>query len=119
VTVYVDNLENWGWKMRGRIVSSCHMFSDSLDLSELHCMADKIGMRRAWFQPHRIAPHYDLVASRRAAAVALGAIEVDRHQASSIWKARREACAHLNDLVREIDDGDNSSKNSTKLPTGR
>jgi hypothetical protein len=49
----------------------CHMVSDT-SLSELHAMAEQIGMKRAWFQ----GDHYDLVASRRAAAVRLGASQV-------------------------------------------
>lgn len=89
MTIYVDSLRAWGWMLRGREVRSCHMFTDATDLSELHEMAEKIGMRRAWFQPHRIAPHYDLTAPRRAAAVALGAIEVNRREASAIWRMRR------------------------------
>lgn len=93
MTIYVDRLENWGWKMRGRTVASCHMFTDALDLEELHLFAEKLGTRRAWFQPHRVAPHYDLTPARRAAAVALGAIEVDRKTASRIWRTRREALA--------------------------
>lgn len=52
---------------------SCHMTADSLD--ELHALAAAIGMRRSWFQDHRLAPHYDLTPSRRAQAVALGAVE--------------------------------------------
>lgn len=91
MAIYVDKLESWGWKMRGRKVDSCHMFTDSLDLEELHVFAENIGMRRAWFQAHRVAPHYDLVPSRRERALALGAIEVDRKTASQIWRARREA----------------------------
>lgn len=93
MTVYVDNLEAWGFKLRGHRVLSCHMFTDSLDLSELHDMASRIGMKPAWFQDHRRAPHYDLTASRRAHAVALGALEVGRHEAVAIWKARRAAVA--------------------------
>lgn len=91
MTIYVDSLENWGWKMRGRTVASCHMFTDSLDLEELHRFAERIGMRRAWFQPHRVAPHYDLTPSRRAMAIRLGAVFVERREASQIWKKRREA----------------------------
>lgn len=93
MTVYVDSLEGWGWAMRGRRVSSCHMFTDELDLSELHRMAAAIGMRRAWFQDKRAAPHYDLTASRRAAAIAAGAVAVDRHRAVEIWQARRARVA--------------------------
>lgn len=53
----------------------CHMIADTPE--ELHAMASRIGMRREWFQPASF-PHYDLVPRRRAAAVAFGAIEVDR-----------------------------------------
>lgn len=90
MAIYVDALENWGWKMWGRTVPSCHMFTDGSDIEELHRFAERIGMRRAWFQPHRIAPHYDLTPSRRAMAIKLGAIEVGRREASAIWKARRD-----------------------------
>ena len=69
------------------------MFTDSLDLEELHLFAEKIGMRRQWFQDHRVAPHYDLVPSRRSQAVLLGAVEVGRKEAGAIWKSRREAIA--------------------------
>lgn len=52
---------------------SCHLFADSDD--ELHEFAAKIGMKREWFQPHRVANHYDLTPRRRAAALKLGAAE--------------------------------------------
>ena len=48
MTVYVDNLLNWGWKLRGREVRSCHMMADTD--SELHTMARKIGMHTKWAQ---------------------------------------------------------------------
>lgn len=93
MAVYVDNLEPWGWVLRGHRVSSCHMFTDSLDLEELHLFAAKLGLKRDWFQQHRVAPHYDLTAVRRVKAVQLGALEVGRKAASAIWRARREAVA--------------------------
>ena len=49
----------------------CHMTSDT-SLSELHDFAQKIGLKREWFQED----HYDLIASRRELAVKLGAKEV-------------------------------------------
>ncbi len=91
MTVYVDQLEAWGWKIRGRAVDSCHMLTDTVDLTELHAMAAKIGMRRSWFQDKPSSPHYDLVASRRAAAVLLGAVEVDRRGMVAAMNARRAA----------------------------
>jgi len=72
MTCYVDPLRDWGW----RLGPSCHLIADTLD--ELHTMAEAIGLRRAWFQNSRSVPHYDLVASRRARAVAAGAVELDR-----------------------------------------
>lgn len=95
MAIYVDKLEHWGWKLRGHIVPSCHMFTDSADLEELHLFAESVGMKRAWFQPHRVAPHYDLTKSRRDEAVRLGALEVGRSDASRIWRQRRESVAML------------------------
>lgn len=74
----------------GRITAKwCHMTADTLE--ELHEMAEKIGMRREWFQDKRI-PHYDLVESRRSRAIELGAIEVNtRERARAEIKKRRTA----------------------------
>jgi hypothetical protein len=64
------------------------MFADTLE--ELHAMAGKIGMKRSWFQNHRLLPHYDLVPSRRAVAIRLGAVEVtDRRKLVELWQAQR------------------------------
>lgn len=54
---------------------SCHLATDGDDLEELHTFAERIGLRRAWFQP-KSSPHYDLVPSKRAAALAAGAVFV-------------------------------------------
>lgn len=88
MSVYVDQLLDHGWKL-GR---SCHMFADTLD--ELHAMAKSIGLKRDWFQPAiarsewkpfgRVA-HYDLTARRRMAALAEGAISLDRRQTVAKW----------------------------------
>lgn len=73
MAVYVDELVVYP-NAKGIFRSgSCHLSADTED--ELHAFAAKIGMRRAWFQPHKRLPHYDLIASKRALAVALGAIE--------------------------------------------
>lgn len=95
MTIYVDPLENFGWVLRGRKTASCHMFSDTLDLAELHRIAAVIGMQRRWFQDKRAAPHYDLTPNRRASAVAAGVVEVDRRAAVGIWQARRALVASL------------------------
>jgi hypothetical protein len=50
----------------------CHMWCDG-DLDELHRMAEALGFRRLYFQDVKGFPHYDLVGSRRARAIGLGA----------------------------------------------
>ena len=54
----------------------CHMWADTE--AELHEMAAKIGMKREWYQPKKTAApgHYDLVPTRRAAALSAGAQEM-------------------------------------------
>lgn len=71
--IYVDSLKSCTPKKGWRWSSYCHMFADSLD--ELHEFANKIGMKRIWFQNKRL-PHYDLTEKRRKLAVSLGAQEV-------------------------------------------
>jgi hypothetical protein len=89
VTIYVDPLRHWGWILRGHRVKSCHLFTDALDLAELHAFAEQIGMKRAWFQHPPVAPHYDLTERRRIHALTLGAVEVGRREAGAIWQVRR------------------------------
>ena len=64
----------------------CHMFADTAD--ELHTMAHAIGMRRAWYQPFSF-PHYDVSLQRRARAIKLGALEVDRRAGYQVRKGIR------------------------------
>lgn len=54
----------------------CHMWCDAGGEDELHTMASRLGLRRAWFQPKRGFPHYDLVPSKRILAVRFGVTEV-------------------------------------------
>lgn len=90
MTVYVDPLIHRGWKLRGHLVKSSHMFTDHVELDELHAMAERIGMKRVWFQEHDRLPHYDVTSSRRAAAVAAGALEVDSRESCRILRERME-----------------------------
>ena len=76
MSVYVDGLQQTRaqvslgkWPYR----EFCHLTADTL--TELHNMAERIGLKREWFQPHRSYPHYDLTKNKRAQAVGQGAIE--------------------------------------------
>jgi dsDNA-binding SOS-regulon protein len=70
MAVYVDNMR----ARYGRMVM-CHMAADRTD--ELLAMADKIGVSRRWLQKAGTSQeHFDICLTKRAAAVAAGAIEV-------------------------------------------
>ena len=77
MTIYVDDLRTY--KNRrfygAKKIRWCHMMTDS-DISELHEMAQKIGLQLSWFQDHPLHPHYDLVGSKRQKALEAGAIAV-------------------------------------------
>lgn len=75
MSVYVDS-SIYGY---GRMVM-CHMIADTPD--ELHAMADRIGVARRWYQqpPKASFWHYDIAKSKRALAVAAGAIECGRNE---------------------------------------
>jgi Protein of unknown function (DUF4031) len=88
MTVYVDGERN----AFGRMIM-CHMWADTA--AELHAMAAAIGMKRDWFQtpdaPKPASfPHYDVSLSRRARAVALGAVELERRSAALNRRAIRQ-----------------------------
>ncbi|HEY5989000.1 MAG TPA: DUF4031 domain-containing protein [Streptosporangiaceae bacterium] len=81
--VYVDSMT----AQYGRMVM-CHMVADSR--AELDAMADAIGVQRKWIQHERKpSEHYDICKSKRAKAVALGAIELGRAEFVAKLRAKR------------------------------
>lgn len=67
--IYVDQpIHPW----RGKLW--CHLVAD--DLEELHQFAAKLDLKQEWFQSHRVQPHYDITAAKRAIAMRLGAKEL-------------------------------------------
>lgn len=87
MSVYVDTLTDYGW----RLGPSCHMYADTLE--ELHVMAQRLGMKRRWFQNDPRLPHYDLVATRRAIAIQFGAKEVSWRE---MWEHMKTRSAAVN-----------------------
>lgn len=81
MTIYIDRSRH----RLGRMIM-CHMAADSL--TELHAMADILGVRR-WFQDKPGAPHYDICKATRARALRLGAVEVSSR--ALLQAARRAA----------------------------
>lgn len=89
MAVYVDNLrpcipnERWRW------LKSCHLIADTEE--ELHAFAKKLNLKRAWFQKHRVMPHYDLNYGQRKKAVELGAVGVMESAVRDMLRLRRRA----------------------------
>ncbi len=69
MTVYVDDMK----VKYGRMIM-CHMVADTIN--ELHEMADKIGIKRKWFQDKPNHPHYDISLGRKRLAIQYGAKEI-------------------------------------------
>jgi hypothetical protein len=112
VPVYVDALVVWGGSSAPRCFRnqpSCHLYADSVE--ELHAFARELGLRRGWFQDHRLLPHYDLTAGRRKRALQLGAKAHTRAQAVAKWKELRAGVALTPDqiMVRKRRAGKKSS----------
>lgn len=83
-----DQISQWPSKIRYFQGGSCHLTTDG-NIEELHAFAAKIGMKREWFQEHRLLPHYDLTPKRRAAAIAAGAVEVSAREQAIARRAKR------------------------------
>ncbi len=97
MTVYVDRLVQHDLSGKSATVrrvfaeGSCHLFTDSADLTELHEVAARVGMRRSWFQTDGAMPHYDLNLSRRESALAAGAVKADRFTTVECIRIHRAA----------------------------
>jgi hypothetical protein len=84
MTVYVDNMRA---KVRGMVM--CHMLADST--AELLAMADRIGVDRKHLQDAgTYREHLDICLTKRAAAVAAGALEVSVPTMRRIIRDRRD-----------------------------
>jgi len=88
VSVYVDHAFAFGdW---GRWTGGGHLQADSP--AELHEFADRMGLRREWFQSKPGRPendHYDLTARGRDLAIRLGAIAEERRAGARRRRAVR------------------------------
>ena len=89
--ICLDPMMNHGFVLNAKRTrkswKSCHMFSDTNSRGELFDMAEAIGLKKDWLQKSRLGIwHFDLIQSRRAAAIKNGAVELTRKEASEIWK---------------------------------
>lgn len=82
--VYVDPLMATKPSKKWPYRQACHLRADSEE--ELHKFAQRLGLQRSWFQGHHRNPrfhHYDITASMRAKAIAMGARALDRQESAA------------------------------------
>lgn len=91
MAVFVDDMDCAYGRMR-----MSHMLADSDE--ELHAMALAIGVARKWWQSPAVSSgsHYDICKSKKALALAKGAVQVTLRQAACM-NARRRATGSLGD----------------------
>lgn len=91
--VYVDTLFQTAPSLLWPYRQACHLMADSEQ--ELHTFAQRLGLRRAWFQP-RSHPHYDLTPSKRRRATVLGAKETTPATLLALTQAAKDSAHALN-----------------------
>jgi hypothetical protein len=69
-----------------------HMIADTPQ--ELRDMATHIGVAFKWFQSNSSTPHFDICKSKRALAIAAGAIELDRRPFVDVMRRIRQTWPH-------------------------
>jgi len=121
MAVYVGNMR----APLGRMVM-CHMWADTRE--ELFAMADRIGVARRWFQrPDYVGlsgmtaswEHFDIAQSKRAQAVAAGAIETDRYGPIEFEARRNGNQAKLDQIAQLRAKGFGDAAKPTPATQGR
>lgn len=85
MAVYVDDMQ-----APYRRMIMCHMVADTHD--ELVAMADRIGVARRWIQkPGTPSEHFDICQTKRALAVANGAVQITMRELGEIINRKRKA----------------------------
>jgi hypothetical protein len=99
MSVYVDDMR----APYGRMFM-CHMVADTDE--ELHAMAALIGVERRWYQKAGTPQsHYDICLSKRAKAVAAGAIEITMRETGRIIRLKRAASSAVMEAGDEVEQG--------------
>lgn len=89
MTVYVDDMHTTPLGQFGRM-KMCHMIADTS--AELYAMAERIGVNVKWVQYSGTArEHFDICTSKRAKAVAFGAVEITMRETAMKVRDRRSA----------------------------
>jgi len=114
LSVYVDPLFTFGGDNSPRCFQhkpSCHMYADTLE--ELHELAQRIGLKRSWFQDDPRLQHYDLTKGKRFQALRHGAVEQTAAQMVAFSKEH-----HRRPADKEIECREKTSVTQTSPPSG-
>jgi hypothetical protein len=91
MSVYVDPLRPCIPSRKWPYRESCHLVTDLADLTDLHELAGRIGLKRAGFQDHPLLPHYDLTPGKRREAIAAGAESISFRRLDSLIQGGKAA----------------------------
>jgi len=90
MTVYVDEITDHTRAAKANRLRHTHWSHLTADTpEELHEFANRLGLKRSWYQDHEYRWHYDVTPPVRARALALGAVEIDRYGLAAVVNARR------------------------------
>lgn len=90
MTVYVDEIIDYGERALAKGLPSTHWAHLTADTrAELHTVAGRLGLARAWFQDDPVIWHYDVTTNKRHQAIRLGATELDWREMGQLIERRR------------------------------
>ncbi len=92
MAVYVDMMLNHGWKLRGRVIESCHLLADTKN-ELLEFAESKLELKPGWVQNGSLL-HFDLTESKRTLAIKQGAVELDRKNFQEVYRKLVKAKAN-------------------------
>ncbi len=87
MSVYVDALMSVVPCANWRYDKACHLFAD--DIGELHLFAEKLGLKKEWFQDRRHFKHYDLTEPKQIAALKAVSLSVTQKFTFGFMKHNR------------------------------
>lgn len=122
MAVYVDDVRH----RFGNMVM-CHLWADTDD--ELLAMVDKIGVQRKWIQGHKTLSfgkhrdaswvHFDIALSKKALAIAAGAILTDKFGPVIHTSRLQIACGNANNRLDVVERAEAMIHRIEELRAGR
>ena len=87
MTIYIDETQ-YDIGLKG-LYGWFHIITDG-ELEELHEFANKLGLKKSWFQNKPKRPHYDAHKTKRDKAIDLGAKEITTMEQIIILRSKHD-----------------------------